>query len=56
MQIEEITIPFVEYKELLIIKGKYQELRRIHQPLVFYDVEKNNIIGDDTNATKRNNV
>lgn len=44
---EEITIPMEEYKELLIIKGKYEELRRIHQPLVLYDTEKNNLIDKD---------
>lgn len=26
-EIKEITIPFEEYKELLIIKGKYEELK-----------------------------
>lgn len=34
---EEITIPMEEYKELLIIKGKYEELKKIQQPLILYD-------------------
>lgn len=34
---EEITIPMEEYKELLIIKGKYEEIRRIQKPLILYD-------------------
>lgn len=57
MRIEEITIPMEEYKELLIIKGKYEEIRRMQKPLILYDAKENNIIfGDDTNATKPNNV
>lgn len=37
---QEITIPIEEYKELLIIKGKYEEIRRLQKPLILYDVEK----------------
>lgn len=29
---ETITIPMEEYKELLIIKGKYEELKSIYSP------------------------
>lgn len=32
-----ITIPMEEYKELLIIKGQYEELKRLQKPLIFYD-------------------
>lgn len=43
---EEITISMEEYKELLIIKGKYEELSKIHKPLVYFDggkVENSNM-------------
>lgn len=29
---KDITIPFEEYKELLMIKGRYEELKELHQP------------------------
>lgn len=29
----DITIPLEEYKELLIIKGKYEELKEQQQPI-----------------------
>ena len=33
---EEITIPMEEYKELLIIKGKYEELKsQPKQPMIW---------------------
>lgn len=35
-----IKIPFEEYKELLIIKGKYEELKRLQQPLIVWDGRK----------------
>lgn len=38
-----IRIPFEEYKELLIIKGKYEELKEINKPLVVFDDKKDNI-------------
>lgn len=57
MEINEITIPFEEYKGLLIIKGKYEELKEINTPLILYDTEKNNFIqGGCYYATKPNNV
>lgn len=31
-ELETITIPFEEYKELLIIKGKYEELKERCKP------------------------
>lgn len=40
--LREISIPFEEYKELLIIKGKYEELSKIQQPLIVYDGYKEN--------------
>lgn len=36
-----ITISLEEYKELLIIKGKYEELKK-QQPLIIYDGSKEN--------------
>lgn len=39
---EEITITMEEYKELLIIKGKYEEIRRIQKPLILYDGDRTN--------------
>lgn len=39
---EEITIQMEEYKELLIIKGKYEELNKKHRPLIVYDGYKEN--------------
>lgn len=38
---ETITISLEEYKELLIIKGKYEELKK-QQPLIVYDGFKEN--------------
>lgn len=35
-----IRIPFEEYKELLIIKGKYEELKKLQQPLIVWDGKK----------------
>jgi len=32
---ETITIPFEEYKELLIIKGKYEELKELYIPKIY---------------------
>lgn len=37
---EEITIPMEEYKELLVIKGKYEELKMLKHPLIIYDGQK----------------
>lgn len=37
---ENILISMEEYKELLVIKGKYEELSKIHKPLVYYNVGK----------------
>lgn len=37
-----ITITMEEYKELLIIKGKYEEIRRTQKPLIFYDGTRTN--------------
>jgi hypothetical protein len=34
---ENIMISLEEYKELLVIKGKYEELSKLHSPLVYYD-------------------
>lgn len=34
---EVITISLEEYKELLVIKGKYEELQKIHQPLIVWN-------------------
>ena len=34
--IKEITIPIEEYKELLMIKGKYEELKEINKPIITY--------------------
>lgn len=46
-----ITITMEEYKELLIIKGKYEEIRRIENPLILYNAENETIMpcGDRTN-------
>lgn len=33
---EEITIPMEEYKELLIIKGKYEELKSQERNVITY--------------------
>lgn len=33
---ENITIPMEEYKELLIIKGKYEELKSNQKPPILY--------------------
>lgn len=35
-----IKITLKEYKELLIIKGKYEELKRLQQPLIVWDGRK----------------
>ena len=35
-----VKVPFEEYKELLIIKGKYEELKKIQQPLIVWDGRK----------------
>lgn len=43
MEEEKITITMKEYKELLVIKGKYEELKEIHKPLVVFDNKKDNI-------------
>lgn len=44
---DNITISMEEYKELLIIKGRYEELKTKYTKLV---VDKpNNIIGDANN-------
>ena len=32
-----IVVKWEEYKELLIIKGKYEELSKYQQPLIIYD-------------------
>jgi hypothetical protein len=32
-----VAIQWEEYKELLIIKGKYEELSKYHQPLIIHD-------------------
>lgn len=32
-----VGVKFKEYKELLIIKGKYEELKKLQQPLIVYD-------------------
>ncbi len=32
---ENITIPMEEYKELLIIKGKYEELKSNQKPVIW---------------------
>lgn len=37
---EVITISLEEYKELLVIKGKYEELKKINQPLIVWDGRK----------------
>ena len=39
-----ITITMEEYKELLIIKGKYEELKEVQNPLIFYDRINNPIM------------
>ena len=33
---EKITITLEEYKELLMIKGKYEELKEINKPTITY--------------------
>lgn len=33
MEVNKITIPIEEYKELLAIKGKYEELSKQNQPI-----------------------
>ena len=33
MEVNKITIPIEEYKELLVIKGKYEELSKQYQPV-----------------------
>lgn len=38
-----IKISLKEYKELLIIKGKYEELKEIQKPLVVFDGKKDNV-------------
>lgn len=43
MEEEKITITMKEYKELLVIKGKYEELKEINKSLVVFDDKKNNI-------------
>jgi len=47
-----IKISLEEYKELLIIKGKYEELSKINKPLIFHDggfvKEKDGLIGNPT--------
>lgn len=42
-KIEYITIPLDEYKELLVIKGKYEELKMLNTPLI----NKHTIIYND---------
>lgn len=37
IEVDYITIPMQEYKELLMIKGKYVELKESHRPLIVYD-------------------
>lgn len=37
---ENILISMEEYKELLVIKGKYEELSKIHKPLVYFNGDK----------------
>ena len=37
IEVDYITIPLQEYKELLMIKGKYEELKESHRPLIVYD-------------------
>ena len=32
-----VAITWEEYKELLIIKGRYEELSKYHQPLIIHD-------------------
>lgn len=43
VKIEEgmITIPFEEYKELLVIKGRYQELKS-KTGIIYRDLENDN--------------
>lgn len=40
VEMENILISMEEYKELLVIKGKYEELSKLHSPLVHYNVGK----------------
>ena len=42
---ESITIPFEEYKELLIIKGKYEELKS--QQNIYYTPNITPLLGKD---------
>lgn len=44
---KQITIPLEEYKELLIIKGKYEELKSQYQP---YRSTITYTGGDNTNS------
>ena len=46
MENKEITIPMEEYKELLMIKGKYEELKsqqllKVNTPLIRDSSDKN---------------
>ena len=43
MEEEYIKITMEEYKELLMIKGRYEELRRMNQPLTFYNGKRDEI-------------
>ena len=48
----EITIPMEEYKDLLIIKGKYEELKQNYQLLMYNKpLEKIPKYFDDNNIT-----
>ena len=40
---DKITIPIEEYKELLIIKGKYEELKDKNRTIIYKDlgIDKN---------------
>lgn len=44
---DTITIPMEEYKELLVIKGKYEELRNL-----YYSYPKSTITYRDFNSEK----
>lgn len=39
-----IKISLEEYKELLIIKGKYEEIKEINKPLIVWDSKDNTIL------------
>lgn len=41
INLDTITITMEEYKELLIIKGKYEELSRLHHPYVYTGIRYN---------------